>query len=82
MAAGKPVIGTCFGGTPEAVLDGETGTIINPENIDEFAEAILELLGDPEKRKRMGEAGRNRISDNFSLDEQVRRYLNLFDTSC
>jgi len=78
MVAGKPVIGTCFGGTPEAVLDGETGTIINPGNIDGFASAILDLLNDSGKCREMGENGRRRIKQHFSLRQQVEKYLELF----
>jgi len=78
MAAGKPVVGTCFGGTPEAVLDGETGIIINPNNIDDFAQAILDLLTNKELRSSMGKAARNRISQHFSLDQQVQNYLRIF----
>ena len=77
MSAGKPVIGTRFGGTHEIVENGKTGFIIDPRNAGEFAKAITKLLDDPDLRQRMGNAGRERVQKNFSLTKQVQQYLDL-----
>lgn len=66
MAAKKPVIGTCFGGTPEIVVDGRTGFIVNPLNIEMMANRVLELLKTPEKARGFGEAGYRRVRQLFS----------------
>jgi glycosyltransferase involved in cell wall biosynthesis len=71
MAFGKPVVGTCFGGTPEIVVDGETGYIANPLDPQGYAERLVRLLEDPVLRARMGEAGRRRVEERFSLARQA-----------
>jgi glycosyltransferase involved in cell wall biosynthesis len=70
-AAGKPVVGTCFGGTPEIVIDGETGKIVNPNNIEMMKESLLEILNNSELKKKLGDAGKGRIEKYFTLDRYV-----------
>lgn len=74
MAAGKPVVATCFGGSREAVQDGVTGYIINPLNTELFAQKLSELLADDRKAHAMGAAGLGRVKDVFSLDQQLKGY--------
>jgi glycosyltransferase involved in cell wall biosynthesis len=57
--AGKPVIGSCAGGAAEAVLDGETGLLVDPVSVEEVAEAVLAVLSDRLRAAAMGAAGRN-----------------------
>ncbi|MDP2638727.1 MAG: glycosyltransferase family 4 protein [Candidatus Azambacteria bacterium] len=78
MACSKPVIATCFGGSREAVLDGETGYIVNPFNIEELAEKITYLLKNPEIAKKFGEAGYERVKKEFNLEKMVENYLNWY----
>ena len=73
MASGLPVVGTCFGGTKELVLDNQTGFIVNPLNVDQLAEKILTLLKDGSLAKKFGEAGKRRINDYFTLTQQVKK---------
>ena len=75
MAAGKPVVGTCYGGTPEAILDGVTGFVVNPFNTKEMAEKTLDLLRDSDKARRFGKAGRERVRNTFNLDEKIKNIL-------
>ncbi|MHC4123086.1 MAG: glycosyltransferase [Planctomycetota bacterium] len=79
MAAGKPVVVTNVGGNPEVVVDGETGFLIPPKNPDKTAEAMIKLLKNPELAKRMGNAGRKRVEEKFSLDKMVKGYKELYD---
>jgi glycosyltransferase involved in cell wall biosynthesis len=81
MAAKKPVVGTCFGGTPEIVVDGESGLIVDPRNSVTYAGALLTLLSDPMLRRRMGEAGRKRVEEHFSAKNMTRNYLALYSQS-
>jgi glycosyltransferase involved in cell wall biosynthesis len=67
MAAGKPVIGTCFGGTPEIVLDGITGFVVNPLNQGETLEKTLKILNDTSLANRLGQAGCERARTLFNL---------------
>lgn len=68
MAARKPVIATAQGGTVEMVLHGETGLLAPYNDPNELAQAMLELARDARLRKQMGEAGRRRLDESFSLD--------------
>ena len=67
MALSKPVVGTRAGGTPEMVLDGETGFLVPPSDADALASALAHLAGDAFLRKRLGAAGRERVEEFFSL---------------
>ena len=67
MALGKPVIGTRAGGTPEMIVEGETGFLVAPSDAPALAEAIARLAGDAFLRRRLGAAGRERVAAHFSL---------------
>src|SRR5690606_21945349 len=58
MARGRPVIATGVGGVHSIVTDGKTGIVVPPSDSVKLSEKILELLRDPEKARRIGEAGR------------------------
>lgn len=75
MASAKPVIGTCFGGTSETVINNETGYIVNPYNEKELADKIINLLKDPEKAKTFGINGRAKVQKFFNLEIQVEKIL-------
>ncbi len=79
MACHKPVIATCFGGSREAVLDGQTGYIVNPYNIDNLASKIIDLLQNPEKAKTFGEAGYERVKSEFNVDRMLSDYLIFYE---
>ena len=57
MAAGRAVVATRVGGVPDAVLEGETGMLVEPGNDQMLAEALHRVLGDPAFRNRLGAAG-------------------------
>lgn len=65
MGAGLPVIATAVDGTPEVVLDGETGLLVPPEDPAALAQSVNRLLSDRQLAARMGRAGRAR-ADGFS----------------
>ena len=79
MAAGKPVVATCFGGAREAVVDGETGYIVNPFDTAALADKLMSLLLNGELRFEMGAKARARIGERFSLDAQARRMLSIYE---
>ena len=78
MAAKKPVITTSVGGNPEIVIDGETGTLIPPEDPDKLAEAIIYHLENPEISKKMGEMGYERVGIYFSLSQMLDKVMNIY----
>ncbi len=73
MSCGKPVVVCTTGGPSEAVVDGETGLLVPPGDIDALARALDTLLADRELRDRLGRNGRRRVLDYFSLDKHVAR---------
>lgn len=77
MAAKLPMVVTDVGGNAEAVVNGLTGLIVPPKAPDELAEAILAMVQNPE-RKKMGEAGHDRIVTIFSMDACLQGYADLY----
>jgi len=80
MASGKPVVATAPGGPSETVVDGETGFLVPPSDASAIAKALEELLADPPKRISMGEAGRRRAREVFSLPRYVSEFEELYDS--
>lgn len=66
MYASVPVVAVNSGGPLESIVEGETGFLRPPEE-SAWAEAVAEILGDESQKKRMGAAGRERVTNNFSL---------------
>lgn len=71
MAAGKPVVATDAGGIPEAVVDGVTGIIVPVGNAGKLADALLALLRDPDRARAMGQAGRKRVLERFTMGRMI-----------
>jgi glycosyltransferase involved in cell wall biosynthesis len=78
MAAGKPVVATENGGLPELVVDGETGTLVPPEDPAALARAIDRYATDGELRRRHGDSGRRRALEMFGIGRCADEYLELF----
>ncbi|HEU4723707.1 MAG TPA: glycosyltransferase [Candidatus Eisenbacteria bacterium] len=78
MAAGRPVVATAVGGTPDLVVDGETGHLVPSGDPDAMARRILELLKDVSRRAEMGRAGRARMEAVHSMPGMVRAYAALY----
>jgi glycosyltransferase involved in cell wall biosynthesis len=79
MAMSKPVIATSVDGTPEAVVDGETGLLMETQNPDAILEALLKFMNlSVEQRLEMGRKGRQRVIDKFDLDKQVKQVEDIY----
>ena len=76
-ACRKPVIGGCSGGVAEAVVDGQTGLMIDPHNTDKIAGAIIHLLTDRELAHRLGANGRRRVERELSWEKVGKRLAEL-----
>jgi glycosyltransferase involved in cell wall biosynthesis len=74
---GTPVVATRVGGTPDTVIDGKTAILCPARDADALAQACLELLTDPARARRMGQAGHSFVTDNFPREKLARRYLDL-----
>ncbi len=83
MAAGRPVVATNVGGAAEAVIEGETGFLIAAGDEQKLAHRLLELLDDPAKVERFGNAAREQSAAKFSeqalLDNTLELYNSLLD---
>jgi glycosyltransferase involved in cell wall biosynthesis len=78
-AAGVPVVGFAAGGLPEAVANGVTGTLVPAEDVAALRNAIEALLLDDVLRRSMGEAGRARMQNEFSIDTMATRHVALYE---
>lgn len=78
MAAGVAVVATGVDGTPELVVDGETGLLVPPRDPGAFAAAISSLLSAPERRQAMGRAGRQRVEDHFTFAAAARKVESIY----
>jgi glycosyltransferase involved in cell wall biosynthesis len=72
MAMGKPIIASDVGGIQDLVAHGENGLLVPPANGETLANAILDLYENPDKRKRMGEAGKRRAAE-YGVDAMLRK---------
>lgn len=70
-ASGKPVVAGRSGGIPDAVQDGVTGFLVDPEDPEAIAQAVTRLLTDTDLARRMGSAGRRRVEQRFNWQTTV-----------
>ena len=78
MASGLPVISTRVGGIDEIIQPGRTGLLVEPKSPEALANAIGLLARDRDGRERMGAAGRERATQEFSLEAMVADYQRLY----
>jgi glycosyltransferase involved in cell wall biosynthesis len=78
MAMGKPVISTKIGGIPEVVLDGVTGILVPPRDSKALSHAVTRLLNDSHLRESMGQEGRRRVEEHFTLQAHVQRIERIY----
>jgi L-malate glycosyltransferase len=79
MGAGRPVVATDVGGAREAVIEGETGYLVQPRNFQTMAERIVDLLRNPERARAMGRYGRQVVESKFSCAAQLDRTVELYE---
>lgn len=73
LAAGRPVVASAVDGTPEVIVDGQTGLTVPPGDPRSLAQAICRILGDAELRRRLGAAGRAWVLQHFRQQQQIER---------
>lgn len=78
MACRRAIVATRAGGIPEAVVDGETGVLVPPADDAALAAGIVTLLRDPALRHTLGQAGRARVEQEFSVGRMVERTLAVY----
>ena len=78
MSANLPVVATKVGGASEAIIEGETGFIVDSNDDAAMASRLVQLLQNPERAKEMGELGRRTVEENFSCATQLEKTIKLY----
>lgn len=78
MAMGKPVIATAVGGIPEIVTSGVNGVLIPPEDPAALAQALVQALDDPETARRLGEAGRRLVEQEYTVEKMAEKVYRVY----
>ena len=81
MLAGLPVVASEVSAVPEIVADGETGLLVPPGEPDALARAVTAVLADAARRAALGEAGRTRAHERFSVAHMAERTLRVYSTA-
>jgi glycosyltransferase involved in cell wall biosynthesis len=76
--AGIPIVATSVGGTPEIVTDRESGRLVKARNSKALALTIIEMLTNPEDRKRYQANAKVNVESKFGFQSQAMSYMNLF----
>jgi len=79
MALGKPVIAGSFGGAREVVQDGVTGFLVNPDDSELLTRCLVQLLSDDDLRRNMGDAGRQRVEENYTFQRFRDRFARILE---
>jgi glycosyltransferase involved in cell wall biosynthesis len=78
LAFGKPMIASRCGGVPEIVEEGKSALLVEPGNVSQLRDAILDLYGNPEKRKFLSENARLRFMHKFNLEKEMKKIETLY----
>ena len=78
LCCGLPVVAARAGGIPEMVRHRENGLLVEPKNADALAEALIELFGDAELRRRLGQAGPATVANGFTADAMVEGNIEVY----
>jgi glycosyltransferase involved in cell wall biosynthesis len=79
MASRRPLIATSVGAVPTAVLDGCTGVLLPPEDVEALALEIVSLLKDSSRRESLGAAARKLVEEEFSAERMTADYLRVYE---
>ena len=81
MGCGLPVVAARDGGVPDIVVDGGTGILYPPGDVDAMTDGVAALVSDPGLRERYGKAGRERVEAEFTLERHLRAMLGVYGRS-
>jgi phosphatidyl-myo-inositol dimannoside synthase len=81
-ACGKPVVGGRSGGIPDAIEEGTSGFLVNPDEPEDIARALVRLLTHPELAARMGAQGRSRVVQRFQWKHVSERIQEIIEGMC
>jgi glycosyltransferase involved in cell wall biosynthesis len=81
LSAGRPVVASATGGVEDWLEHGRTGLCVPPGDVQALADALAELLGDPERQQQMGAAGRTAVGERFTESRHVEALLDAYDSA-
>ncbi len=79
-AAAKPIVATDVGGNPEIVKHQSNGLLVPSDQPETLAKTIAEILNDKEKARLMGEFGRKKFQEEFTLNTMVKKYEHMYES--
>ena len=80
MSSGLPVVATRIAGSEELVLDGVTGLLVNPEDVDSLRDGLSRLIVEEKMRMQMGQASRQRVETEYSWEHVARQYSTILQS--
>jgi glycosyltransferase involved in cell wall biosynthesis len=78
MAYSKPIVATSVNGCPEIIDSEQSGLLVPPGNPQKWAEGVVKLINNPENARLMGQKGRCRLEESFSLPRMIQKIENLY----
>jgi|SRR3989344_300684 len=75
-----PIIASWVGGIPEVIVNSESGILVQKGSVEEIENAMRELIKNEEKRKELGKNLRERVSEKFTLQDMIKKVINLYET--
>ena len=75
----RPVVGSAVGGIVDQITHGATGVLVDPRDLEQFADAVASLLGAPAVTTQMGLAARECVRDRFLGDRHLEQWAALFE---
>ena len=79
MWKARPVVASAVGGVQDQIVDGESGLLVDPEDLDSFARAVTGLLAEPARAEWMGHNARERVRGAFLGARHLEQYVDLFE---
>jgi trehalose synthase len=79
MWKARPVVASAVGGVQDQIVDGESGVLVSPDDLDQFADAVCGLLRDPARAEWMGHNARERVRGAFLGARHLEQYVDLFE---
>jgi starch synthase len=80
MAAGKAIVASSAGQITEVIQDGYNGILVEPGNVDELAQAIINLFKDPTRRERLGQNARQQAVTQHSWEQYINRLEKIYES--
>jgi trehalose synthase len=79
MWKGRPVVAAAVGGIQDQVVDGVTGVLVDPRDLDAFGRAVVRLLQERELAQRLGEAAREHVREAFLEPRHLRQWFEVIE---